>query len=196
MLKLTHPLQSPQTLTPRPAMPPLCGVNQIHLLKRFPWINDLTKALPERLMESLHPAFASFLEQQRVSGAHVQKIVEGQNVEWQGKAHPTIFHAVLDSKLPAHEKTARRLQDDAQMLVMAGTLTTAMTLEVITFWLLHQPETLRKLKDELNAVMPSVEDVGTLSIAKMEALPYLSASHQGGLTSELRCVGASSARGP
>ena len=156
-------------------------MNQIHLLKRYPWINDVTKALPESFMEWVFPAFASFLEQQRTSGNQVKKIMDGQNGEWKDKEHPTIFHAVLNSKLPSHEKTFMRMQDDAQMLVMAGTLTTAMTLEVIIFWLLKKPDVLRKLKDELRTAIPTHQDIGTLSMPQLESLTYLSAVIKEGL---------------
>jgi cytochrome P450 len=58
---------------------------------------------------------------------------------------------------------------------MAGTLTTAWVLEVVMFWLLRQPETLCKLKDELTAGIPSLDMIGTLHLPVLEQLPYLNA---------------------
>lgn len=153
----------------------LAGANSIHIMKHIVWVNDVFKAMPEKLVHWLNPALGSFMVQKQTSADQVKKIIAGENEEWRGKEFPTIFHAVLDSKLPPHEKSVERLADDAQMLVMAGTLTTASTLEVIVFWLLNQPKTLRKLKDELLTVMPLVEDVGTVPLATLEALPYLTA---------------------
>ncbi len=150
-------------------------------MKHVTWVNDVMKALPESLVQWLNPTLGSFLAQKRTSANQVEKIIAGENEEWRGKEHPTIFHAALDSKLPPHEKTVDRLADDAQMLVMAGTLTTASTLELITFWLLNQPETLRKLKEELCTVMPSVDDVGKVPLATLEGLPYLTAIIKEGL---------------
>lgn len=159
----------------------LAGANSIHWMKHVPWVNDLLKALPMPLARALHPALASFLDQKLSSEAHVKRIIAGENREWRDKEHPTIFHAVLDSKLPSHEKTVGRLADDAQMMVMAGTLTTASTLEVITFWLLRKPNTLQKLKDELRTVMPSAEDVGRVPLTTLEGLQYLTAIIKEGL---------------
>lgn len=159
----------------------LVGLNSIHIMKHIPWVYDVMKALPDSLVQWLQPALASFLELRRTARAQIENIIDGQNEEWRGKDHPTIFHAILDSKLPSHEKTVERLTEEAQVLVMAGTLTTASTLELMVFWLLKQPATLQKLKNELRAVMPSVTDVGNVPLAALEALPYLTAVIKEGL---------------
>ena len=61
------------------------------------------------------------------------------------------------------------------MLLMAGTLTMASTLEHLVYWMLDNPDVLRKLKEELRTVMPSINDVGKVPITKLESLPYLTA---------------------
>ena len=43
------------------------------------------------------------------------------------------------------------------------------------FWLLRQPETLRKLKEELTTAIPSLDMIGTLPLPVLEKLPYLNA---------------------
>ncbi|KAI1167499.1 cytochrome P450 [Nemania serpens] len=159
----------------------LVGLNAIHIMKHIPWVFDVMKALPDALVQWLQPALASFLELRRTARAQIEKIIDGENEEWRGKAHPTIFHTILDSKLPQHEKSVERLTEEAQVLVMAGTLTTASTMELMTFWLLRQPETLQKLKNELRTVMPSVSDIGKVPLATLEALPYLTAVIKEGL---------------
>lgn len=132
------------------------------------------KLLPESISRRLSPVYYTFIAQQRESMDQVKKIIEGDNDQWKDQDYPTIFHAILDSKLPDEEKSLDRLAQDAQMLVMAGTLTTSGTLDVIAFWLLYQPETLKILKDELKAAIPNPNDVGTIPLATLEALPYLS----------------------
>lgn len=57
--------------------------------------------------------------------------------------------------------------------MMAGTLTTAWVLEVSTFYLLRQPETLRKLKAELRAAIPDPDQL--VPLATLEQLTYLNA---------------------
>lgn len=63
--------------------------------------------------------------------------------------------------------------------MMAGTLTTAWTLEVIMYWLIRQPSTLQKLKEELRTVMP--ENNTIVPLPKLEQLPYLNAVMKEGL---------------
>src|ERR1700712_4630444 len=63
--------------------------------------------------------------------------------------------------------------------MMAGTLTTAWTLEVIMFWLIRQPDTLQKLKAELHTVMPEKNTIVPLPL--LEKLPYLNAVMKEGL---------------
>jgi cytochrome P450 len=91
--------------------------------------------------------------------------------------HRTIFYEILNSDLPAHEKTPARLAQDAGNVVIAGTITTAWTLCVAVFHLVSQPETLRKLKAELATVLPKGAQ-SPVSMAALEQLPYLTACVQ------------------
>jgi cytochrome P450 len=150
-------------------------------MKYIPWVHDVMKSLPRALVVWIQPALASFHAEQQASRAQVDRIKSSETHQWYENDHPTIFHAILDSKIPANEKTAERLSEDAQVVVMAGTLTTASTLELITFWLLSRPDVLLKLKEELQTAIPSINDVETVSIATIEALPYLRAVVKEGL---------------
>ncbi|ATZ52267.1 hypothetical protein BCIN_08g00320 [Botrytis cinerea B05.10] len=175
-----HRLESPD-FDPSSRNAALAGISSIHFMKHVPWVNNVMKALPETLVEWLLPVLSSFLKLKRTSKRQVEEIMAGENEAWRGKDHLTIFHAILDSKLPPQEKTVERLSEDAQVLVMAGTLTTASTLELITFWLLRQPKTLLKMKEELRTVMPTVDDVGTVPLAALENLPFVTAVIKEGL---------------
>lgn len=64
---------------------------------------------------------------------------------------------------------------------MAGTLTTAWMLEVTMYWLIRQPDTLRKLKEELTIAIPNLNMVGTIPLPVLEQLPYLNAVIKEGL---------------
>lgn len=77
------------------------------------------------------------------------------------------------------EKTDERFLDEARVLLGAGTDTTAYTLATITYHLLANPETLKKLKKELADVMPDPDSVPVSE--KIEALPYLTAVIQEGI---------------
>ena len=58
-------------------------------------------------------------------GNQVAKVIAELPDAYQHLAHPTIFHEVLQSNLPAQEKASRRIQDEAWIVVGAGTTTTA-----------------------------------------------------------------------
>jgi cytochrome P450 len=109
----------------------------------------------------------------------ISNIQSGVNAHHKTISHPTIFHSILSSKLPPEEKTVTRLADEAQVLMLAGTLTTAWALELITFWLLSQPDTLRRLKAELRNAIPDPNVPA--SLPTLEALPYLNAVIKEGL---------------
>jgi cytochrome P450 len=61
------------------------------------------------------------------------------------------------------------------MSIMAGTLSMASTLEHLIYWMVENPQVLRKPKEELYSVMPSVDDVGKVLLTTLERLPYLTA---------------------
>lgn len=92
---------------------------------------------------------------------------------------PTVFVELIGSDLPAHEKTADRLKAEAFSLLGAATETTSWGLGVMTYHLLSQPETMAKLRAE---VQDAVEDPLRLPpLSTLEKLPYLGAVIQEGL---------------
>ncbi|KAG6354277.1 hypothetical protein INS49_004882 [Diaporthe citri] len=157
------------------------GATSVHIMKHIWWVYDIMNHFPTSIVKAINTGAGLYLEQKRSSRAAVEKIIDGENEDWRGQEQPTIFRVALDSKLPAHEKSVGRLADDAQMAVMAGTLTTAMTLDTIMYWLLAQPETLRKLKEELHRAIPVARDIGSTPLATLEGLPYLTGVIKEGL---------------
>jgi cytochrome P450 len=96
---------------------------------------------------------------------------EQEGGHYKSLSHPTVFHDVLDSDLPALEKTAERLWQEAQVLCIAGTGTTAWTLSVIMFYLLADPKVLQRLRDELEKAVP--DPAAPMTTKELEKLPYL-----------------------
>jgi cytochrome P450 len=83
----------------------------------------------------------------------------------------TIFHQILDSKLPDPEKTVARLTDEGFVMVVAGGETTSKVLTVLLYFLLANPEWLGKVREELDNAMPNPKLLS--SWQKLEALPCL-----------------------
>ncbi len=84
---------------------------------------------------------------------------------------PTIFHELLNSDLPPREKSLERLWQEGQVIVGAGTDTTANALSVITFHLLDNPDKVKKLKSELKTVMP--DPYSPAKLRELEQLPNM-----------------------
>jgi cytochrome P450 len=141
----------------------------------MPWLNNIMMALPTWLSQSMSPALGSYMRQKKMTREKVAQLAATSDDDWAGKNTP-VFRGLLHSeKLPPEEKTVERLAQDAQMLLMAGTLTMASTLEHMVYWMVANPEVLRKLKEELRTAIPSINDVGKTPLATLEGLPYLTA---------------------
>lgn len=83
----------------------------------------------------------------------------------------TVFDNILDSKLPEHELATERLWKEAQVIVIAGTETTAWTLSVITYYLLENPATMQRLRKVLEEAIPDL--AVHVGIRELEQIPFL-----------------------
>lgn len=142
-------------------------------VKQMPWFLDLMQSLPDSITILMDPNMASYVKLQRDVAKQVAEITSGSSTMRKDAAHPTIFHEIINSDLPASEKSTSRLAQDGQVMVIAGTLTTAWTLSVATYYLLAQPGVLRTLKDELSSAIPDTTSFP--DITALEQLPYLKA---------------------
>jgi hypothetical protein len=83
----------------------------------------------------------------------------------------TLFHAIDKSSLPAHEKDAKRLQQEGATMLFAGGETTARLLAHTMFHLLDHPDILQKVKDEI--LKAAGETNRILDLKTLESLPWL-----------------------
>ncbi|KAK3321170.1 cytochrome P450 [Cercophora scortea] len=142
-------------------------------MKQFPWVIILMQALPDWVAVLLNKDMASYVKLQRDIKSQVKAIQSGTYTLHKTVSHPTIFHEILNSKLPPAEKSFDRLWQDGQVTVVAGTLTTAWALSVTHYHLLATPSALKKLKTELVSAIP--DPSVPVPLASLEQLPYLSA---------------------
>lgn len=92
------------------------------------------------------------------------------------KDHPeakSIFQEILNSNIPESEKQTQRLLDEAAVMTVAGTDTTAATLKYITFYVLSEPAIFARLRTELDEAIP--DPAQSPDPAKLDNLPYLNA---------------------
>lgn len=140
------------------------------LIRQFPWAFPIMKSAPLALLRHAAPEAALLLQWQRMVRRQVDTIL--LNDRSGKKANGTIFQALLDSDLPAVEKSADRLQDEGQTLVGAGSETTAKTLTIITFYLLDDKTKLERLRAELQDV-PLRPGLDGSFLSQLDQLPYL-----------------------
>ncbi|GKZ49379.1 hypothetical protein AbraIFM66951_001785 [Aspergillus brasiliensis] len=148
------------------------------LMKQFPLILWAMKRTPPKWLLRINPEMTSFVRMHTDIARQVRQTMElpksSPTTDSPPTNHLTIFQEILNSRLPPNEKVLGRLAQEGGTVVGAGTVTTAWAITVAVYHLLAQPETLRKLKNELDST-----DVSGLP--GLENLPYLSACIQEGL---------------
>lgn len=135
-------------------------------MRHLPWMAKT----PDWLVKVINPGMLMFFSWQRDVKKQVKSIMESRDAGAE-KASNTIFHELLDSNLPSQEKSLDRLADEGEILIGAGSETTAMTLSHISFYLLQNRTLLEKLRAELREELPNPKT--NLPWSKLEQLPYL-----------------------
>lgn len=135
-----------------------------HLIMHFPWLMKLFNMLPASIAGPV-------VKHHRNTRKFVSSILR-HDPETEKNTN-TIFHELRDSELPQSEKTVIRLADEGNILIGAGSETTAQVLTVLSYNLLADPEILVKLRAELDRVMPTVDTA--VKWTELERLPYLTA---------------------
>ena len=150
-----------------------------HVLKHFTWLMDLLRKLPDSLLLKLSPAMGAYSQLQTSVKRQVAEIQHAHQTHSYDKTRRTIFHEILNSKLSDYDKSTDRLWQEGEVVVAAGTITTAWALGVSTYFVLATPEILRKLKSELEAAIPDPSQ--PLNLITLESLPFLTGVVQEGV---------------
>ena len=97
--------------------------------------------------------------------------------------HPqAIFQQLLDSDIPAEEKSMNRLVDEGITFIGAGSVTTAHVLSTITYHVLANPEIFDKLQQELQNIQSNDPELSARALlVQLEQFPYLTATITEGL---------------
>lgn len=134
------------------------------LRRHIPYYRDLMK-LPPWLAGIISPQSASLMGFIGDLFGQIKKALDETTEQ------RTILHEIRESNLPDEEKTLPRILDEAGVLVGAGTVTTARTLTIASFYLTKHQAVRERLLEELKSVMPT-SDAPIASI-ELERLPYL-----------------------
>ncbi|TVY42179.1 Cytochrome P450 monooxygenase [Lachnellula occidentalis] len=150
------------------------------LAKVFKHLPLLKRAMPKAMLVKWLGPLLDWKSQCREFAERVINEFESKK-DGEQTEHKTIFHTILESDLPAEEKTLDRLSDEGQILMGAAAETTGTSLTKTIFHLLRieNQAKLQRLKKELKSVMPKPES--TPSCLVLEQLPYLCAVVSEGL---------------
>jgi cytochrome P450 len=85
-----------------------------------------------------------------------------------------VFRHLVSCNLPASELSDDRLSKEAQLMIGAGTMTTAGTMNFLTYYVMTNPAIRKRLEDELAPLMKDYPEKKP-SWAELEKLPYFQA---------------------
>ncbi|KAL9056961.1 MAG: hypothetical protein Q9162_002627 [Coniocarpon cinnabarinum] len=178
--------------------------------RQAPWALAIMEKLPEWLVAKMNPPVAAILHLQAMVRIQAKRIIasteagptnldgdkatddksSSYDVESEGTGRrSTIFHQILHSKLPPSEKQVERLVQEGQVLLGAGSETTARAIYLSVVHLLKHADLLSRLRQELQTVMPSASSEPTLQ--QLEQLPFLTAV----IKESVRLGGSTATRG-
>ena len=109
----------------------------------------------------------------------IQELLGGQNRQAKLASYDTVFAELLNSRLPPHELSQKRLQNEAVSVIGAGFETTRWALTVSSYHILANPAIHKRLRDELIDAIPDANEIPPW--ATLQALPYLSACIEEGM---------------
>lgn len=146
-------------------------LSTVKIMLHFSWIRDIMDMLPSSIGERIMPpGIRDLVEFQKKIRVEIDNILTRKPSQ---NEMPSIFTLLRDNpELAAAEKSAKRLEDEASLITMAGTYSPMLSLMAAHYHLLAHPEVIAKLRKEL-AANPAA---GTAS--QLGQLPYLSAVAQ------------------
>lgn len=148
--------------------------------RQFPWFAKLVlTVLPPSVVEKLSPAAALIPKNRAFFRDMIQTALGDSALGREAGKSPssrTIFQDIIQSDLPKLDKAPARLAAEANLLLIAGTETTARTLAVIMFHLVDNPAVLERFRHDLALHMPRQGVI--VPLADLEAIPYIVSIHQ------------------
>jgi cytochrome P450 len=139
----------------------------VHLYRFFPPLMKVVAVIAACLPRRLAPRAADLFMMKRIIR---EKSIEALKGDVQ-KDSRTIFDALSDPAIPEAERSLERLEDEALLVLGAGTETTARVMSVGLFYLLSNKTLFYKLRNELKLLMPTPDARPTWN--QLEQLPYL-----------------------
>ncbi|KZL77279.1 cytochrome p450 [Colletotrichum incanum] len=155
-------------------------IRSMPIFMNFTSLIKIVRLVPTWVLERLDPRSQMFRDWRTMSVKH---IVDAKCRKEKGLALvdeddkmkcETLFDHIVNSDLPESEKSVERLASEAQVVMGAGTVTTARTMDYLAVHILLNDHIHKHLQEELKAPMKDFpERIPTL--AELERLPFLQA---------------------
>jgi cytochrome P450 len=139
--------------------------------RTVPWLTLALQKIPDQYLLRLMPAVGILINWQQEIKRTVKAVLDSPEDKKE-----TIFHSLRDSDLAPSEKDLHRLSDEGEILMAAGSETTAKTLAMTSFYIMSNPPILKRMREELKTVMPT--STSTVKWTALEQLPYLVSSSE------------------
>jgi cytochrome P450 len=146
----------------------------VHIKRFFPLYAKMLRSIPTWLVCKIQPGKTNlFVFLKSIFEYTTQQMKEhevGVGDKEKGK-RKTIHEKLTDPNLPPEERTLIRIHEESIVLLQAGTESIGRTLALAAFHLAHDPSKWKKLRAELETVLPMPSSTATWS--QLEQLPYL-----------------------
>ena len=150
----------------------LKGVSEMFHWTRFaPWLTLAMKALPMSVVRRVQPAVADLLDLRGSFEKNITNILQAKDAGDVPTSKSVIIEGLGDARIPPKERMMRRLVDEGQVILFAGTETSARALAIGFFHLLDNRALLARVREDL-APLTGIPDEG-LTLQTLEGLPYL-----------------------
>ncbi|KAL3478677.1 cytochrome P450 [Aspergillus californicus] len=152
-------------------------VRRIPIFMALPWIVHMVNVVPETFLLWAFPAghvLNKFRTMTQESIARIFHEAKSADNKRRANTSTSLFQDVANGDMPESERSPERLAKEAQILLGAGSTTTARTIGFASFYILSCPEIRARLQAELKDIMAHwPQHVPTW--ADLEQLPYLQA---------------------
>ncbi|KAI8623360.1 cytochrome P450 [Xylariaceae sp. FL1651] len=142
-------------------------LGSVKIMFHFSWVRKLLEKLPG----GRTGAHGMMIFRRRIR-AQIDEVLAGRSSS--DNSSSIFTHLYESTELPAAEKSAQRLEDEAVLMTMAGTYSPTLSLVVAHYHLLTHSDIMAKLRTELGSRGFTIPT----AVAELERLPYLSAITQ------------------
>ncbi|KAF2190227.1 putative cytochrome P450 [Zopfia rhizophila CBS 207.26] len=150
----------------------------MHWHRHIPVVFTIMTSIPRGFIEWMDPTGANvaIIDNQADLLFQARAVVEQVP---RTKETPTVLNEIYDSPtLSPSDKSLKRIFDETQAVLGAGTETTGNTLSVLTYYVLANPSILQNLRSELESAAIASETGPNILLTSriLEPLPYLQAT--------------------